>query len=313
MNDDWIQKLMEGRLSEEEGEQLLNELNEEDQELFRHLEQIKATTDDFSTQPGKDRESAWEDLMDKISEESLEDATKMVPLHQNPRFVSFVAASVAILMAVFFLYDYFGEKHIYVAKSKTQEVIFPEGSKAIVNAHSSLKYDKRDFYKNRTLSLNGEAYFDVKPGESFIVSTKMGAVHVLGTEFNVMRRDREFQVKCISGQVKVVLDNNSRPVELIAGQATRLEGHFMSDPYLIETDQMASWKDGDFYYYSDPLPLVVSEIERQFDVQIKVKGIDDRYYTGYFSSDDLNEALKLVFEPMDLEYDIIDSRLIIVR
>jgi ferric-dicitrate binding protein FerR (iron transport regulator) len=274
---------------------------------------IKIATEDFSIEPGRSREQAWEELMSKVSEESISEATRVVPFYKNPRFVSWTAASVAILMGVFFFFNYFGEKHIYVPNAKTQTVIFPDGSEAVVNSHSALKYDEKDFYKNRTVTLNGEAFFNVKEGESFIVSTKLGAVHVLGTEFNVLRRDREFQVKCKSGEVKVVLGNSSREVRLISGQATRLVDHFLSDPYLIEPDHMAAWQDGEFYYKGDPLSLVISEMERQFDVQIRTKDIEDRVYTGYFSNDDLEEALELVFRPMDLEYDIIDSRLIIIR
>ena len=251
--------------------------------------------------------------MSKIAEESYEPATRVVPFYQNPTFVSWVAASVAVLVGVYFFFNYFGEKHYYVPNSHMESVIFPDESKATLNAHSRLIYNKRNFYEDRKVELQGEAFFEIKEGEPFEVVTNSGAVFVLGTKFNVLVRDREFQVKCLEGKVKVVLQDMSKSIELGPRQATRLSNPKLSEPFVVNTQHIGSWIDGEYHFYSDPLSLVVTEMERQFDVQIKAENLGGRTYTGHFSNKDFNEALKLVFEPMGLEYDVIDKRLVIVR
>jgi transmembrane sensor len=312
-NEDWIQKMMEGQLSEEESDRLKENLTEEDLGFFNHLEKVKATTGDLSITGTKTREEAWMQLMEKMADESVKTVTKVVPFYQNPQFVSWIAASVAILVGVYFFFNYFGEKHIYVPNAKMQAVVFPDESKAMLNAHSRLKFDQRNFYKNRSVDLDGEAFFEIKAGEPFIVNTKKGSVFVLGTSFNVLRRGNEFQVKCISGRVKVVLKDFNKSIELIAGQATRLKDKVLTEPYTVDPQKIAAWQEGEFYFNGDPLDLVISELERQFDVQIKVDNIEDRIYTGHFSNNDLKKALELVLRPMDLEYDLIDGKLVIVR
>ena len=312
-NNDWIKHLMEQDLSRDEKEGILKNLNDTDRELYAKLERIKAESSEFQPPKAKSKDEAWSAIMERVANESIRPTTKVVPFYQNPTFVSWVAASVAIMVGVYFFFNYFGEKHFYVPNSHMEAVVFPDSSKATVNSHSRLKYNKRNFYKDRRVELHGEAFFEIEEGEPFEVETKAGAVFVLGTQFNVLSRDNEFQVKCLSGKVKVVLQDISHSIELNPGQATRLKERRLTEPYTVKRDQIGAWQDGLFYFESDPLILVIEELERQFDVQVKAENISGRTYSGHFSNDNIEEALKLVFEPMNLKYDIIDKRLIMVR
>ena len=66
-------------------------------------------------------------------------------------------------------------------------VNLPDGSKVWLNAGSSLKYPTQFNDKQRVVSMQGEAYFEVESDKEhpFIVKTKQLTVEATGTAFNV--------------------------------------------------------------------------------------------------------------------------------
>jgi len=94
-------------------------------------------------------------------------------------------------------------------------VELPDNSIVYLNHNSSISYDK-DF-ESRKVELTGEAYFNVTKGETpFTITTSMGEVSVLGTEFNVKLDDEELDVEVESGTVE--LTTNQGKNKLTQGQ-----------------------------------------------------------------------------------------------
>lgn len=95
----------------------------------------------------------------------------------------------------------------------------PDHSQVWLAANANLTY-ATDFNENRTLTLTGEAYFEVERDEKhpFIVNTDFGKVEVLGTAFNVNASDKSTTVSVEHG--KVAVENKSGKVLLTAGQST---------------------------------------------------------------------------------------------
>src|SRR5690606_24206533 len=73
----------------------------------------------------------------------------------------------------------------------TYGVTLPDGSKVWLNAGSTLTYPSRFNAEERVVSLEGEAYFEVRKSQTpaggmpFRVFTKGQTIEVLGTVFNV--------------------------------------------------------------------------------------------------------------------------------
>jgi transmembrane sensor len=67
---------------------------------------------------------------------------------------------------------------------------------------------------------------------------------------------------------------------------------------------MVTWTSGEFYFNKAPLKDVFKEIERQFNVEIVYSSSENRLYTGYFNKKDLNDALRLVCIPMEVNYSV---------
>ena len=180
-------------------------------------------------------------------------------------------------------------------------VELPDGSNMILNAVTETEYSKKSFNKERTINLEGEAFFEVEKGSTFQVKTALGTVEVLGTSFNVFARNDKFEVSCATGKVKVSTNDGSSFVVLEPGQECILEdGRITKVNHSFEEQD---WIKGIFHYKDVEVGSVVEEIERQFNVEIKIDAeIDTIPYTGYFEKGNLDTALYSVLWPLRLEY-----------
>lgn len=100
-------------------------------------------------------------------------------------------------------------------------VNLPDGSKVWLNAGSSLKYPTQFNDKQRVVSMQGEAYFEVESDKEhpFIVKTKQLTVEATGTAFNVnaYAPDHVAAVTLVKGKVAVTLDQK-KTISLSPGE-----------------------------------------------------------------------------------------------
>lgn len=124
---------------------------------------------------------------------------------------------------------------------------------------------------------------------------------VLGTEFNAHSRNNYFEVLCFEGRVKVDFMNDT--IILKAGDAVR----FMDEDKesWIFTQQSPSWTKGESTFENLPLKEVVKALERHYKIHFEFKNIDlKQRFTGSFTHDNLELALKSVFYPMGIKYKL---------
>ena len=85
-----------------------------------------------------------------------------------------------------------------------------DGTSVWLNSGSSIRYPDKFIGNNRTVFLNGEAYFEVEsnPEKPFIVETSSLKVKATGTKFNVSGYSsvNEKEVTLVSGKVEVSLN-----------------------------------------------------------------------------------------------------------
>jgi ferric-dicitrate binding protein FerR (iron transport regulator) len=221
------------------------------------------------------------------------------------------AASVTLIVLLTTVYLYTAPVQVIAGKGQHIENTLPDGSAVSVNAGSKITYSKSGFADNRSLKLEGEAFFLVQKGKPFVVKTRLGTAEVLGTTLNVYARGNEFAVSCLTGRVRVTA--NSQHVILEPGEKAGLISGTLVRIVNIPTSDMAVWRAGEFHFDNLPLIVIFEEIERQFNVNIIATGIENRFFTGSFSNKNLNEVLETVCLPMKLEYEIRDGDKISIR
>ena len=269
-----------------------------------NIDKIIESASRLKVPEGRSKEEAWKLLQNKIELENPR--AKTVTLY--PYLTIGIAAAITLIVVVYFFL--LTDKTISTPRGEHLTLTLPDASTVTLNAESEIVYHPRNFDENRTVTLKGEAFFEVTPDGSFIVETEIGQVEVTGTSFNVNHRDAAFEVSCLSGSV-LVKDNNGNLVTLKAGEFTQLMNARLSSPIQVN-EKKASWRTGEFHFENIPLRLVIEELERQFNIDIEINFSSERMYTGYFNTKNLEEALQLVFTPMELHYTL-DGKKIVVQ
>lgn len=288
--EDIIKEWIAGRLSNEELDKKIKERSE-----LESLKKIISASKELGVPHKRTTPEAWELLASRIEHE--QDQSKGVRL--KPYVLISLAASLTLILVVCYIL-FLSPESVKALKGEHISHVLPDGSQVWLNADSKITYRDFDQLSERKVTLKGEAYFDVKEGGKFEVTGEYGKVLVLGTSFNVSQRDG-LQVSCFKGSVQVT-NKEGQQITLKAGNNTRTENSVLTKPSRFNAEREATWLTGDFYYDSASFRQVITELERQFDVEVIYEQKDPRTYTGYFNNRDLDEALQLIFHPMSLSY-----------
>lgn len=206
----------------------------------------------------------------------------------NARYL--VAAVALIVLGFGFLIV---PKTITVPNAETAVIELPDGSSVEMNSGSTLQYNRFFAFTNRTLTLNGEAYFSAETGEEpFIVEANGSATEVTGTEFNVRSWANdpasETIVTVTEGNVKFYpAGEKTNIVSLKAGQTSRLNTEMGSpaQPTTVSVDELLAWRENRMVFQEAPLIVILHDLERSFDVEIEfdVEGMDYETLTAYYN------------------------------
>jgi transmembrane sensor len=174
-----------------------------------------------------------------------------------------------------------------------------------LNSGSRLKYPVRFSRKNRTVFLDGEAYFEVESNKSkpFIVQTSSLRVKSTGTKFNVSeyRLNPLTEVTLTSGKISVSNGNDNKNYQLISEMSPNQHLVYNSqtrEKKLLSEDtyQYVAWKDGKLMFRNEPLDKVLDKISLMFNVDIELRGkeLQNYRYHATFKDESLEEILKLL-------------------
>ena len=242
-----------------------------------------------------DNEASWTAIQNKIAKK---EAT-IIPLYRN-KWIG-IAASLALLLAFVFFFQNPGvQTHVTLSQQK-EMVILPDGSKAHLNAGSKIVFNANNWEEERVVNLSGEAFFEVKKGESFQVVTKNGMVEVLGTSFNVFDRKNMYHVSCKTGKVKVSVNGD---IELLTpGLKTALLNERLTSPYTFTSGNIAMWLDqGQYHFDNVPLSIAFEELERQFGIKIDTIQLDQKLLVNAdIPLESCEVALNILSTAFDLE------------
>lgn len=269
-------------------------------------EKINKILYSYKTPFNKSKEDSWDSILHKIDKKE----PKIVSQRNYFKLIA-VAASFTLLIVFTWVGYLFSFQKVIALNAEQKEIILPDGSTVSINSDSYIKYSKIAWYVKREVELSGEAYFKVKKGKYFTVSTNQGDVSVLGTEFNVFSRNNKFDTKCYEGKVKV--ETAGQIVTLVRGDAYYYNSkNLINNQYKFNAFQIKDWRSGEFHFDAIKLCDVFEEMERQYNIKIEfTKQIGNRVYSGYFMNIKLSDALSAVCLPMGLDYRISDDRVVI--
>lgn len=201
-----------------------------------------------------------------------------------------------------------------------QQIKFPDGSSVTLNANSTLQYPEPFKDDEITLTLDGEAYFEMQPfkdenGErrKFSVETPDGYISIIGTSFNVNTRENETNIVLDEGEVEVVKSTDRNiSVLMKPGEMARLsmsEGQI--EVHEVNTEIYTSWRNLEWVFDETSLAEIAKRIEASYGVEVKIadKSLNEMKFSGTAPNQNLSvllEGLKTLLDvPIEKKLDLI--------
>ncbi len=157
------------------------------------------------------------------------------------------------------------------------ELLLADGTRVWLNAASSLRFPISFEGNDRTVDLEGEAYFEVARNEQspFRVNVDGTPIEVLGTHFEVNAYHDEGVLKAtlLEGRIRVGRTGAEAGVILEPGQQAQVSaagsiGIFNSPDI---ADVMA-WKNGLFQFRATDIYSIMRQVARWYDVDVNYEG-----------------------------------------
>ena len=219
----------------------------------------------------------------------------------NFRFLGKVAASVLIVVSVGTASYYIGTRH---NQPKSAALAYFETTTPM-GAHTS----------GRSVQLDGEAYFEITRDslKPFIVKSKKLDIKVLGTSFNVKAygMDEMTDVTLVSGKVNVSLrDEVAHAGDVTLTPNRKLSFNKQTNKVRVsevDAKDALSWMDGSLKFSEQPFMSIAKDLERKFNVRIRVESdlLRKEIFSGSFTKD---YSLDKILREVDVDHKYVWTR-----
>jgi transmembrane sensor len=282
-----------------------------------------------------------------FAERPLFNSNRLEPLQRKTSKNWMIAASLtAFVLASAWAFNFLKlkkavpQQELTTHYGKRVHTILPDGSVVWLNSGSSIKYAANLNEQNkREVTLNGEAYFDVKHDvkHPFIVHAGKLNVVVLGTEFNVKAYSADGFMETTLIRGKVEISNDARPganivlypnekvtVNTVQYDVKKIiitskkpikdsvvnvtdRGTLIPDEGIAET----AWVSDKLTFKRESFAELATQLERWYNVRITFD--DSKYqskqFTGTFKDQDINEVMHALQLTQSFHYAITDKQI----
>lgn len=203
-----------------------------------------------------------------------------------------------------------------VPYGKRFELLLSDGTKAHLNAGSSLRYPVQFLEgMNRKIFISGEAYLDVAKDKNhpFIVNASDLNIRVLGTQFNVHAypEDNVSEVVLLEGSVGLYSNNEIFDIENTTKLTPGHKAIYIKSDSDIKikpaiTSVYTAWRNGELVFRNMTFENILKKLERHYDVTIinKNKNLSNKEFNVSFRPLPLEKVLEGMKAIYGLSYTI---------
>lgn len=320
---DIISKYLRGEASEDDVTRLTEWclLSEDNRSEFLRIKKTWVLSDkNIDNTIESHKQPIWNNIVNHLSSLTVKKYTKRMLV-----LSSAVSAVVAILLLISF--NYLGKQGIweapqfttmYMPKGERGQLFLPDGTKVWLNSDTKITLSNTFNTSDRTVYLEGEAFFDVTKDEDhkFIVRSDNLDVVVYGTTFKVTAGSRLPDIKIALQQGKVsVFDNETCKMltELQPNEEVVINKKIhSSQKKTFDPENYISWTFDELVFEYSPVNEVFSKMENWYGVDIKVTSPkNDLKYRFRIKTETLSEILELMKKMTPLEYKINGKEVIV--
>jgi ferric-dicitrate binding protein FerR (iron transport regulator) len=255
-------------------------------------------------------------LRSRIRKEKQRERTQSLHASVNRnRFLGWkVAAPIVLLLAAI---SFFGVRHFWIApvtsyatSAMEQRIIrLPDGSTVRLNRNSKISFPKDFAGVKRKVTLDGEAFFQVKHNDAkpFIVQAGDAIIQDKGTSFNVNEQKKEKVVIAVK-EGMVLLRNSKNPkvqkTTLEKNQLGILDRNVLITLENVSVQNYLGWVSGKIVFKKMPFDKVVRQLENIYGIhcQLADSTLRNLKLTAYIKNTSLHDVLHMIALSLDIHY-----------
>jgi ferric-dicitrate binding protein FerR (iron transport regulator) len=263
-------------------------------------------------------DEAWANVESQIHHPEKSGMPLFRKLFSNPRYRAVAAVFIFMFLAVSGYWvvrqsDKSGSLVEVVATDKVVNLVgLPDGTLVSLNLNSRINYPKKFEGNIREVSVEGEAFFEVKPDKNkpFIIHAGKAQIKVLGTSFCVNAYPETEQVEVIvqSGKVQVLnkAKESAQTNELIlvpGDKGTLVYASNTLQKTINQDVNFIAWKTRNLIFKATSLSEVIRNLEKVYQVKISLANpkLNDLLLTAQFNDYSLDFILKVIENTFNLE------------
>lgn len=286
----------------------------EEHRLLRDMpeEEMETLFDEYARNKWENRSREMpEDVRLRIKAELLR------KIHDIPKHIlvrTAVAAGICLAAVLGYAVSEYGREpqtfEVIADRGQKSSVTLPDGTAVTLNSASRITWRSDYNRKNRTVGLEGEAYFEVAKNEKvpFTVSTDKMDITALGTEFDVKAYEEDSHVTAtlVKGSIRADFDGQSEilvPDQYIVVDKTTGESEVVTAE---NPEYLVPWKNDELLFAGETLEEIALVLERMYDMEVVFmdEAAKDFSYTGLIRNSSLHNVLELISGTSPVRYTI---------
>ena len=269
-----------------------------------------------------DRE--WERLFSSIEKKTISKMKIRRLFLQYMKYAAAVVLGIGVSLSTLYLTNQenlstVGNYKLVTSKGEKSYLQLPDGTRVWLNSCTTLEYAENYGHSNRSIYLDGEAYFEVAKNKDlpFVVKANGIDVKAIGTAFNVSAymEDSQLTTTLFNGKVAVQPTLTKQEVLLEPNQVAvydKSRNKIEVVPY--DKKLFAQWRRGFLSFEMMYLQDITKLLERNYNVVFRYEnqGIKKLRFSGSFrNNEDLSEILNVIKTNTGIRYQILKDTIVI--
>lgn len=315
LNEEILKKYLEGECSEAEFIQVnhwMKESKENARQLFLMEETYQIGKRNPSTEK-KQTEQAEVRLYKRLRQETNAQQ-RVLKMRHWMRYAAIITVVLLTGTGVGYWIQKPAPPEMLVASASNdvRTVILPDGTKVWLNHSATLTYPRQFAGNERSVHLEGEAYFEVTKNRQkpFIVESEAMRVRVLGTTFNFKSSHdcRLAEASLIEGEIEVKGKNEEGMIVLVPGQKAELNKSTRRlQVKQVDARMDAVWHNGLIPFEQADIFAIAKTLERFYGVKIILSPDiqSSKTYSGVIKrKDNIESVLRSLHNSIPIRYKI---------
>ncbi|WP_338869976.1 FecR family protein [Spirosoma sp. SC4-14] len=254
----------------------------------------------------------------------------------SPGRLAWLAASIALLLGLYGIYRYAGNRHPVTTVAHTEKRMhsndvaairfvnqeprlimhrLPDNSTVWMHSGASITYPKSFAATSRQVTFSGEGFFDIQKDKTrpFLIRSGEMQIKVLGTSFNVKApaSHRIFQISVVTGRVQVTAPDKNKTEQQIILHPQQ-QAIFETDSRRLVASAIPLQNRHEIYepvsiqFDNTPINEVVKQLEKRFSVQIRLQNpkMSSCLVNADFEHQPLPSIMEMLCTALDATYSL---------